>query len=103
MALAFINVAKAEFKLAVGKDISVVGFDDAGQSRWPLFDLTTFAQPLPKMVEQVARIIDNQLAGAKEAPEIIVPGELVVRGSARLPKDGFSGSSTRRVWSPPSG
>jgi len=102
MALAFLNVAKAEFNLAVGKDISVVGFDDAGQSRWPLHDLTTFAQPLPKMVEQVARIIDNQLAGAKEAPEIVVPGELVVRGSARLPKDGLSGPSTRRTWTPPS-
>ena len=103
MALAFINVAKAEFNLAVGKDISVVGFDDAGQSRWPLFDLTTFAQPLHKMVEQVAKIIDNQLAGAKEAPEVVVPGELVVRGSARLPKDGFSGPSTRRIWTPPTG
>jgi DNA-binding LacI/PurR family transcriptional regulator len=102
MALAFINVAKVEFNLAVGKDISVVGFDDAEQSRWPLFDLTTFAQPIPKMVEQVARIIDNQLAGAKEAPEVVVPGELVVRRSARLPKDGYSGSSTRRIWNPPS-
>jgi DNA-binding LacI/PurR family transcriptional regulator len=103
MALAFINVAKAEFNLAVGKDISVVGFDDAEMSRWPLFDLTTFAQPLPKMVEQVARIIDNQLAGAKVAPEIVVPGELVVRRSSRLPKAGISGPSTRRIWIPPAG
>ena len=100
MALAFINVAKAEFNLAVGNDISVVGFDDAEQSRWPLFDLTTFAQPLLKMVEQVARIIDNQLAGAREAPEVVVPGELVVRRSARLPKYGISGPSTRRIWHP---
>jgi hypothetical protein len=53
------------------------------------------------MVEQVARIIENQLAGAKEAPEIVVPGELIVRRSARLPKEGFSGPSTRRIWTPP--
>jgi DNA-binding LacI/PurR family transcriptional regulator len=100
MAMAFINVARTEFNLEIGKDISVVGFDDAELSRWPLIDLTTFAQPLPKMVEQVARIIDNQLAGAKEAPEIVVPGELVVRRSARLPKDGISGPTTRRIWTP---
>ncbi len=99
MALAVINIARAEFGLDVGREVSIVGFDDAELSDWPLFSLTTFSQPIQQMANHVTEIIHRQLDGVGgPATEVIVPGELVVRGSARIPRNGLSGPAERRVW-----
>jgi len=100
MALATISVAKVEFGLEPGKDLSIVGFDDTELASWPVFGLTTYAQPIRKMAERAAEIILQQLNGATEPVQVVVPGELVVRTSARVPAYGISGPQDRRVWTP---
>ena len=100
MALAVINVAKAEFGIDVGRTVSVVGFDDSELARWPVFGLTTYVQPIEEMARHVVTIIQQQLRGSTPAREVIVPGELVVRTSARVPPYGVSGPPERRVWLP---
>jgi DNA-binding LacI/PurR family transcriptional regulator len=101
MALAAINVARVEFGLEVGRDISIVGFDDAGPAAWPVFGLTTYAQPLPAMVEQVVAVTCARLTDpASQAVRSIVPGWLTVRSSARLPSSGLCVRDGVMTWLP---
>jgi DNA-binding LacI/PurR family transcriptional regulator len=99
-ALSAINVAKVEFGLELGRELSIVGVDDSEMAGWPVFDLTTYGQPIAIMAEHVVEIIRMQLDGKSEPTEVVVPGELVVRGSARVPKWGVSGPAERRIWTP---
>lgn len=104
MALAVIETARAEFGLSVGRDVSVVGFDDAGPAAWPSFQLTTYVQPVQAMVDCVAAIIDQQMRTPHAPPvQAVIPGALIVRASARLPADGLSGPPGRRIWLAPTG
>jgi DNA-binding LacI/PurR family transcriptional regulator len=100
MALAVISVAKVEFGLDVGKAVSVVGFDDSELASWPVFGLTTYGQPIETMAERVVEIIQQQLSGTTEVMEVVVPGELIVRTSAHVPKRGVTGPAHRRIWTP---
>jgi len=100
MALSVINVAKAEFGLSVGKDVSIVGVDDSELAGWPIFGLTTYAQPVTRMAEQVVETILRQMKGDAKPTEIVVPGELIVRTSARIPSFGVTGPPKRRIWVP---
>ena len=101
MAIAALQVARMEFKLQPGRDISIVGFDDSLHAAWPMFDLTTYVQPSKLMAQKAAELLHAQLGekGRGIAAEIVVPGELVVRGSSRIPKRGVRGPEHRRVWS----
>ncbi|MFC7738169.1 LacI family DNA-binding transcriptional regulator [Roseomonas sp. GCM10028921] len=104
MALAAINVARAEFGLEVGRDLSIVGFDDAGPAAWPLFGLTTYVQPVDAMVEEVVTIVRRRLADpGMSAERRVVPGWLAVRGSARRPTHGLAARDGIEVWSPRAG
>jgi DNA-binding LacI/PurR family transcriptional regulator len=99
-ALSAINVAKIEYGLELGREISIVGVDDSEMAAWPVFDLTTYGQPIAIMAEHVVDTIRMQLDGTSKPVEVVVPGELVVRGSARVPKWGVSGPPDRRIWTP---
>lgn len=86
MACAVMETARAEFGLQVGRDVSIVGFDDVGLASWPSFDLTTFSQPAWPMAQQVVAVTLERIEDPQSGPvHGIVPGELVVRGSARQP------------------
>jgi len=100
MALAAINVARSEFNLTVGHNISIVGFDDTELAAWPTFSLTTYSQPIRTMVDRVVRIVIDTLLN-KEMPSIqeVVPGQLVVRESARIPAIGMKLIDGVRIWS----
>jgi DNA-binding LacI/PurR family transcriptional regulator len=83
MALAAMETARAEFGLTVGKDISIVGFDDVDLAAWPSFSLTTFSQPIEAMAASVTTILEALMRGEGPASaQEIVPGRLLVRGSA---------------------
>ncbi|MFN3776731.1 LacI family DNA-binding transcriptional regulator [Sphingomonas parapaucimobilis] len=83
MALAAITVAQTEFGLSVGKDISIVGFDDSPAARFGA-GLTSFSQPASLMAEEAARNIIALLGGNRtEDGLFVVPGSLKIRGSSR--------------------
>lgn len=101
MAIAGMQVARYELGLAVPGDVSVVGFDDVGPAHWPAFDLTTYAQPLLPMVEATLALIDEALRPEPVPPRhVVVPGALIVRGSARRPGFGLVESATVTIWQP---
>jgi DNA-binding LacI/PurR family transcriptional regulator len=85
MALGALDAARRELSLSVPGDLSVVGFDDIAAAAWPSYDLTTVRQPVEKMTSETIAILLDQMARANADPvSIRVPGELVVRSSARL-------------------
>ena len=101
MALAGIEVARHEFGLRIPEDLSVVGFDDVGPARWPSFALTSYAQPLDAMVDATLDLLTELLDHGPTAPRhVVVPGGLVVRGSARLPEAGLVTRGAQRLWEP---
>lgn len=101
MAMSAIDVARIEFGLQVGRDISIIGFDDVTPATWPSYDLTTYSQPVDRMIVEVMRLITSMLSSpAQDSRDIVVPGELIVRGSARRPAFGIQSKDHREIWSP---
>ena len=83
MACATIDVARREFGLTVGRDISIAGFDHEQMSAWPGFDLTTYTLPIPSMVNRTIDLLQQLWRDPSDQAKVIVPGELVVRSSTR--------------------
>ena len=91
MALAVMDTLRHELRLQVPEQVSVVGFDDVPQAAWAAYQLTTYAQPLPEMIESVMQLLSVQLkaqgTGAKRKPRgkaVVLTGQLQLRQSARL-------------------
>lgn len=86
MAFGAMDAARHDVRLVVPDDVSIVGFDDSGPSRWRGYDLTTVRQPLEAMtaaaVELLVRHLENP--GDPATTRRLVDGELVVRSSARI-------------------
>lgn len=99
MAFGVLDVAEREFRLRRRVDISVVGFDDVREARQPAYDLTTFAQPPEALAANAVEIIDAQLRKRGARPERReVGGDLIVRGSARIPAEGVVAKGEMRIW-----
>ncbi|HZU63729.1 MAG TPA: LacI family DNA-binding transcriptional regulator [Novosphingobium sp.] len=86
LAIMALQVAQAEFGLEVGRDISIVGFDDVPQASWPGISLTTFSQPIAPMVSAALDLIEDLRSGEAPPQQVVIPGDLVVRSSARRPR-----------------
>lgn len=103
MAIASLNVVTREFGLVPGRDISIIGFDNIAMTNWPLVGLTTYLQPIDQLVQRTIDIISAQLQNpATPSIQEILPGNLIVRESARLPHTGLSKSDGLTVWRPAS-
>lgn len=85
MAFAVMDVLRFELGMRIPQDVSVVGFDDVPPARWPAYNLTTFRQSVDDMVAETVAILLDSINLKKTAPrQIVLEGELVVRGSSRL-------------------
>lgn len=83
MAFAVIDEIRAQ-DLTPGRDISVIGFDDVPQASWRAYDLTTYRQPVNRMVEAtVALMLEQVEHGVGPARKIEIEGQLILRGSVR--------------------
>ncbi|MBS1302957.1 LacI family DNA-binding transcriptional regulator [Loktanella sp. SALINAS62] len=51
IAFGVIDAARQRFGLRVPEDLSVIGFDDVPQASWEAYNLTTFRQPIPGIVD----------------------------------------------------
>ncbi|KQZ46649.1 hypothetical protein ASD54_21795 [Rhizobium sp. Root149] len=84
MALAGLEVAKYEYGLSPGTDISIAGFDDIAAASWPSFNLTTYSQPIEQMTERIVDCMMRSIEHPDTDPEhIIVRGDLIHRSSTR--------------------
>lgn len=87
MAFAVMDVLRSELRLRVPEDVSVVGYDDVPEAGWDGYSLTTVAQSATDMVLAAVDILMEQIAQQEvQRRSTILPAQLVVRTSARLPK-----------------
>lgn len=88
MAFAVMDVLRQELGLSVPNDVSVIGYDDVPEASWQGYDLTTVSQPAEQMIAETLRILIDQIENQSVVKRAaIVPSQLIVRGSSRLPAD----------------
>lgn len=84
MAFAAMDVLRGELGLAVPGDVSVVGFDDVPIASWGAYDLTTYRQPLDRMVAETVTTLMERIEGGATGPRRVrLDGELILRGTTR--------------------
>lgn len=83
MAIASLDVLRQELGLRVPRDIAVVGFDDVPQAAWGAYDLTTVRQGVDPMVEATVTLLREQMHAELRPRDVVVPVELVERGTVR--------------------
>jgi LacI family transcriptional regulator len=87
MAIAAMDVIRYELRLRVPRDVSIVSYDDSPPAAWPAYALTSFSQPTNEMVAAVVEALLARIEHGDPRPHrVCLPGRLVVRGSARIPK-----------------
>lgn len=87
MAIAVMDTLRQLLKLRVPDDVSVVGFDDVPQAAWGSYQLTTVRQPANRMIAATVALLIRQMDNDQALREdIVLPAELVLRHSARLPR-----------------
>jgi LacI family repressor for deo operon, udp, cdd, tsx, nupC, and nupG len=77
--------------LRVPDDIAVMGFDDHPTAR--LLDLSTIRQPVVEQGRQLTQCLLASLGGQIDVQDIVLPTELVVRGSTVPSASEYAGSS----------
>lgn len=102
MAIAVMDVLRHELGLSVPEDVSLVGFDNVGPAQWPTYSITSFSQPVGAMIDATCETLFEAIEAAVEGeafePDSVeLPGQLIVRGSAKKPPE------TGDVWAIPSG
>lgn len=84
MALGALDVARYELGIRVAEELSIIGFDDIPMASWPAYDLTTIRQPVAEMIAAAIALISDRRNGVPAGETILLPGQLVDRGSAKL-------------------
>ena len=79
--------AAGELGLDVPRDVSVVGFDNVPESVLSRPALTTVAQPIQLMGHQALTMLIAQLDGEPVDDHVVLPTELVLRGSTARYRD----------------
>ena len=76
--------AARELGVQVGREVSVIGFDDIPMAAWSAYKLTTVRQPVEMMIdaslEMLIGAIEGQVLGSNLR---FIPGSLVERGSVK--------------------
>ena len=87
MAIGALDAVRSTMGMKVPDDISIIGFDDIPMASWPSFNLTTVRQPVNHMVDGSVKDLISRIKQPETTPnQKIIMGELVYRGSARIPK-----------------
>ena len=86
MAFSVMDVIRKEYGLSIPVDISIVGYDNVPEASWRAYDLTSVSQSSERMVEATASILLEQIEqSAVRKRATVLPAELVIRSSARVP------------------
>jgi DNA-binding LacI/PurR family transcriptional regulator len=77
--------AAAAKGLRVPADVSIAGFDDLFVASYTSPPLTTIRQPKKEMGRRAMSILLELLKGGETEDSVLLPGELIVRGSTAAP------------------
>lgn len=88
MAISVMDTLRKEHDIQIPDDISVVGYDNIPQSAWAAYNLTTVEQQFSAMIRVAVQTLLQQIqSGQVESESFVFPGNIMVRGSARIPSD----------------
>jgi len=88
MAFAVMDVLRFKLGLSIPDDVSIAGFDDVPIAAWSAYDLTTYRQPINRMVASTVQTLMARINDAEIISDRIeIEGELIVRGSTRNLKE----------------
>lgn len=79
--------AFSELHLQVGKDVSLIGFDDIDALGWLNYKISVVSRDVPGMGEQAMRLLIERINTEREEAQgkrTCLPTELILRGSERL-------------------
>ena len=78
-----IDAIRSMIGLRVPEDVMLAGFDDIPAAAWLAYDLTTFVQDAPLMVEKALEIVSSTAVARASPGEIrmVVPARLIERGT----------------------
>ena len=87
MAIAVMDTLRHDLQLRIPDDLSVVSYDDVSAASWAAYDLTTVRQPANQMVRETIDLLLGKIDDP-DSPQcrIEIEGQLIVRGSARVPE-----------------
>lgn len=86
MAFAFVDAVRHKIGLRIPEDLIVAGFDDVPIAAWPAYDLTSYRQPINRMVAQTVDVLLSQIDDSTtDAQKLRLEGELIIRGSTGGP------------------
>ena len=92
MAIGVLDALRHAEQKKVPEDVSVIGFDDIPMAAWPSYNLTTIRQPIERMIDSAVNdLLDRINRDTMYPKQELVPGDLVVRSSAKLPAGLSSG------------
>ena len=87
MAIGVLDAVRSKMDMKVPDDVSIIGFDDIPMASWPSFNLTTVRQPVNQMVDGSVKDLISRINKPEKPPnQKVITGELVYRGSARIPR-----------------
>lgn len=84
MAFIVMDVIRFELKLRIPEDVSIAGFDDVPIAAWPAYNLTSYRQPINRMVSRTVSTLLTRIADASMVADTVkLKGQLILRGSTR--------------------
>ncbi|MBI1277494.1 MAG: LacI family DNA-binding transcriptional regulator [Anaerolineaceae bacterium] len=85
IAIGIMNEAE-ERGLVIGRDLSVIGFDDAPLVQYLHPGLTTVQQAIPEIAEAITQILEDILKASQPTlSQLLIPPRLVIRSSCGQP------------------
>lgn len=82
MAIGAMDMIRYELNYNIPKDVAIVGFDDIPASQYPSYMLTTYRQPIEKMVNVTVELLEKRLENIYVEPILkLIPGKLIERQS----------------------
>jgi DNA-binding LacI/PurR family transcriptional regulator len=72
-----------QYGLVVGRDLSIIGFDDSPVAQYVKPALTTLRQPIPEVCQTLVMSLETMLSKTppESPPQILIPPQLVIRDS----------------------
>jgi DNA-binding LacI/PurR family transcriptional regulator len=90
MAIGAIDAIRRGGRLRIPDDVMIAGFDGIPPASWGAYDLTTFEQDAPAMVERALEIVADSVSAHRSpgGTSTVIPARLVERASTRPPPGG---------------
>ena len=88
MAFAVMDALRSKLGLRIPEDVSIAGFDDVPIAAWPAYDLTSYRQPINRMIAQTVETLLTRIGDSSAPPrKVKLEGELILRSSTRNTKE----------------